>query len=266
MMATSIGFIGAGHMGSAIIKGLAGKDFDIHGIDLNQARIEQLAQECSLLPAASIRGLVKVCDYVVLAVKPQHAAATLAEAVPELNKNRCLISIAAGITMAKLKDWTESRCPVVRVMPNTPALVGAGVFALCLDDPMLAGRQKKLVSKLFALLGETHVLPEHLFDAYTAVVACGPAYVFYFMEALVEVAVNLGLGRDLATHMVKGLFTGSAKLAVEGGHHLSLLREMVTSPAGSTVRALHYLDRKSVRGEIMEAVVKAYKRNRELGE
>jgi pyrroline-5-carboxylate reductase len=265
-MATSIGFIGTGHMGSAIIKGLAGKDFDIHGIDLNRARVEQLAAEYSLLPATSVRGLVAVCDYVVLAVKPQHAAAVLAEAAPELNKGRCLISIAAGIPLARLKEWSEARCPVVRVMPNTPALVGAGVFALCLDDPLLSGKQKKLVHKLFGLLGETHALPEHLFDAYTAVVGCGPAYVFYFMEALVEVAVNLGFGRDLATHMVKGLFTGSARLAVEGGHHLSLLREMVTSPAGSTVRALHHMDKKGVRGQIMEAVIKAYKRNRELGE
>ena len=134
-MNRSVGFIGVGNMGSAIIKGLAAQKLKLHGFDLDSAKLKSLAKEAGLKAAASPADVVKACRYVVLAVKPQHLAAVVKDIAPKLTKKHCLLSIAAGVTQDKLRTLSGSRCPVVRIMPNTPALVGAGVFALCFDDP-----------------------------------------------------------------------------------------------------------------------------------
>ena len=155
--------------------------------------------------------------------------------------------------------------PTMTDMPNTPVLVGAGVFALCFDDPTLDGERRDFVRSVIKPLGQVHELPEKLFDAFTSIAGCGPAYVFYVMDAIVEAGVNLGLPRNQTTDIVKALFSGSAKLAEEGGLHLAELREMVTSPAGSTIRATMHFDRMAMRGVIVDAVREAYDRNVELG-
>ena len=167
--------------------------------------------------------------------------------------------------MDKLADWSGNACPVVRVMPNTPALVAAGCTAVCLDDPRLSEAQKKLVTELFAAIGKTFPLPEKDFDAFTALAGSGPAYVMYVMEALIESGVYTGLSRPLATDIVLELLRGSVKMAIESGRHVSELREMVTSPAGTTIEALLHLDRSAVRAAIVEAVAMARDRSIELG-
>ncbi len=262
-MTASIGFIGLGNMGSAMVQGL--RDVEIHGFDLNRESLESLQKKSGLLPADSIVDLATVCDYLVLAVKPQHAQNVCLELASVLQDSQCLLSICAGITSQKLKEWTNDKCPVVRVMPNTPALVGEGVFAICLDDEQLSFEQKSFVGEMFKPLGQVHILPEKDFDAFTAVIGSGPAYICYFIEALIESAVELGLARAQATEMVYGLFSGSTKMAIESGKHVSELREMVTSPAGTTIEALVHLDRKSVRASIIDAVKKSYERSIELG-
>jgi pyrroline-5-carboxylate reductase len=264
-MNTSVGFIGVGNMGTAIIKGLAAQKIQVHGYDLDKAKLEKLSQEVGLKPEASPKDLVKHCRYVLLAVKPQHLSSVLEEIGPELTAGHCLLSIAAGITMSRLHELSNGRCPVVRIMPNTPALVGAGVFALCFDDKSLDDERREFVRAMHKPLGQVHELPEKLFDAFTSVAGCGPAYVFYVMDAIVEAGVNLGLPRAQSTEIVKALFSGSAKLAEEGGMHLAELREMVTSPAGSTIRATMHFDRMAMRGTIVDAVREAYDRNVELG-
>jgi pyrroline-5-carboxylate reductase len=138
------------------------------------------------------------------------------------------MSIAAGVTQDKLRSLSGGRCPVVRIMPNTAALVGAGVFALCFDDPSLDDERKNFVRAMHAPLGQVHELPEKLFDAFTSVAGCGPAYVFYVMDAIVEAGVNLGLPRAQSTQIVKALFSGSAKLAEVPC--TCRLRELVSSP------------------------------------
>ncbi|MBN2140700.1 MAG: pyrroline-5-carboxylate reductase [Desulfovibrionaceae bacterium] len=264
-MSSSIGFIGLGNMGSAIIKGLSGLGAEVHGFDLDRTKMDALAGQCGLAPADSPKDLTAKCEFVVLAVKPQHAAGVLEEIAPELNPGKCLVSIAAGIPLARLKDHSENRCPVVRVMPNTPALVNAGVFAVCLEDPHLSEGQKKFVLDLFRPLGRVHVLEEKFFDAYTALIGSGPAYVLYFMEALIEAGVSLGFARDLAADMVLALFAGTSRLAVKSKEHVSLLREMVTSPGGTTISGLAHMDRCALRAHVMDAVRKAWERSRELG-
>ena len=265
-MTARVGFIGLGNMGSAILKGLAGQPgLSFTGYDLSTDKMEALRQECGMVPAASEADVLRQSDYVILAVKPQHMAHLLDSLTPVLRPHLCLISIAAGITMDKLRQLSSEHCPVVRVMPNTPALVRAGVFAVCLQDERLTQEQKDVVLSLFQPLGQVHVMEERLFDAFTAVVGCGPAYVCYFMEALIESAVALGLTRAQSTDMVLALFAGTVKMGVETGTHLSVLREMVTSPAGSTIQGLIHMDRTAVRGHIVDAVRRACERNVELG-
>jgi pyrroline-5-carboxylate reductase len=263
-MTASIGFIGLGNMGAAIVRGLKG--VELHGTDLNAANVETLARECGLKAAENAGKLAACCDYLVLAVKPQHARSVCKELAPLLKKEQCLISICAGLTSEKLKGWLEGACPVVRVMPNTPALVNEGVFAVCLDDQELNADQKGFVQEIFQGLGQVHALAEKDFDAFTAVIGSGPAYVFYFMEACIESAVSLGLARPMATKMVEGLFTGSSKLAAESDLHVSVLREMVTSPAGTTIQALIHMDRTAMRASIIDAIRESYERSIELGQ
>lgn len=263
-MAPTIGFIGLGNMGSAIVRGLSG--LEIWGTDLNPTAVQALADNCGLKPASSLAELAEHCDYLLLAVKPQHAEAALRELTPHLKPRHCLLSICAGLTVKRLKEWSGAICPVVRYMPNTPAMVNQGVFALCLDDEDLTGDQKAFATELVQPLGTVFPLPEKDFDAFTAVIGSGPAYVFFWMEACIEAAVNLGIARPQATQMVYGLFAGSTKLAMESDKHVSLLREMVTSPAGTTIKALVHMDRTAMRAAIIDAIELACERSKELGD
>jgi pyrroline-5-carboxylate reductase len=263
-MTVSIGFIGLGNMGAAIVRGLEG--VEVHGTDLNAANVQRLAHECGLQPAENAEELAACCDYLVLAVKPQHAQSVCGALAPLLRKEQCLVSICAGLPMQKLSTWINDACPVVRVMPNTPALVNDGVFAVCVDHEGLTEEQKSFVRQLFRGLGQVHVLPEKDFDAFTAVIGSGPAYVFYFMEACIEAAVELGISRPVATQMVEGLFTGSARLAAQSDQHVSVLREMVTSPAGTTIEALIHMDRAAMRANMIDAIRACYERSIELGQ
>lgn len=265
-MSATVGFIGAGNMGSAIIKGLAGKgDLAITAFDPDASKLEALARECGITPAADAAIAVEKSDYVMLCVKPQAMRPVLEDVATALTPGKCLLSIAAGITSATLARWSGDVCPVIRIMPNTPAMVGEGVYAVCLENEKLTEAQKAFAVELFSGIGQTHVLEEKYFDAFTAVAGCGPAYVMYFMEALVEAGVYLGLPRAQTTEIVTALFSGSVKLAKESDLHMSVLREMVTSPAGSTIRGTAHFDRKAVRAAIVDAVVAACDRNRELG-
>lgn len=265
-MDAAVCFIGTGNMGAALMRGLASQPgISLTGYDLDAAKLSTLCAECSATPVRSIREAVARARYVVMCVKPQQMKGVLADVHPGLAAEKCLISVAAGITGKQLAEWTGHICPVVRAMPNTPALAGAGVTAVCLDDPHLDGERKEVVRAIFASVGDVHVLEEKAFDAFTALAGSGPAYVFYFMEALTEAGVAAGLSRPQSLEIVTGLLGGSLKLAAVSGSHVSQLREMVTSPAGTTIAALNHLDRHAVRAAVIDAVLAAKKRSRELG-
>nr|WP_321514281.1 pyrroline-5-carboxylate reductase [uncultured Pseudodesulfovibrio sp.] len=266
-MTQSIGFIGVGNMGTAILKGLTSRDdIKLHGFDLHTDNLVRAGKEYGLVAQKSALDLAKACDYIIVAVKPQHAEPVVREIATALDSSKCLISICAGLSLAKFEEWTESRCGVVRVMPNTPALVNEGVSAICLDNVNLSDEMKEFVPAMFKGIGQAHILPEKQFDAFTGVIGSGPAYVFYFMEAMIESGVALGLTRSQATEMVEGLFLGSAKLAAESDLSISQLREMVTSPGGTTIRALMHFDRQAIRGDIIDGVFESYFRSIELGD
>lgn len=265
-MAAVIGFLGAGNMGSAIIKGLAGvPDITVAAYDVDAAKTDALARDDLARAAASPGELAAASDYLVLCVKPQYLVPAMTELTPRLKPGTTVLSIVAGVTVSRLQELTDGACPVVRIMPNTPALVGAGQFALCLDDPALSEAQKTFAGELFARLGRTYVLQEKYFDAFTGLAGSGPAYVLYFMEALIESGVYMGFPRDQAADIVQGLVEGTAKLAGLSGMHPSVLREMVTSPAGTTIEALMHLDRQAVRASVIDAVVASRDRSKTLG-
>lgn len=257
MKALTLGCIGCGSMGSAMLRALADcKELSLFAYDKHAEKLEAL-RPCGVESVSSPAVLAEQTDIILLAVKPAAVPAVLNEIAPQLTQSKTLVSIAAGLTLERLQSASQRKCPVVRVMPNTPAMVGRGVYGVCLDDSTVPQETAEFLCALFARMGKVFCLPEEKFDALTAVTGSGPAYVFYMMEAMVESAVTLGFSRADATGMVKELFSGSALLAEQSPMHLSLLREMVTSPAGTTIAALNVLDRGAVRAHIVDAVIAA---------
>jgi pyrroline-5-carboxylate reductase len=265
-MQAKIGFIGTGNMAGALVNGLKSRDdLQLFGHDLDTQKLQELAEQSSLMPKDSLEDLAESCNYLVLGVKPQQLQSLLRELGPLLNSEHCLVSIAAGVTREKIIHLSGGGCSVVRVMPNTPALVGSGLFALCLDDPSLGQEQRELLESIFNTLGQVHILEEKEFDAFTALAGSGPAYVFYFMEALIDAGVSMGLKRQESSDIVHKLLSGSSKLADQAPQSIHELREMVCSPGGTAITALNHLDRSAARGSIIDAIVRAFERSKQLG-
>ncbi|WP_319544192.1 pyrroline-5-carboxylate reductase [uncultured Pseudodesulfovibrio sp.] len=264
--AMDIGFIGTGNMGGAIIRSLSDVDgLTMYGVNHTPAKLEALAEETGLIPCDTIQELTEKSDFIVLAVKPQQAPEIWPEMVPVLTRKKCLVSIAAGLTLNSLRQSIDNVCPVIRVMPNTPVLIKEGVTAICLDDEMLSHQQKTFIQELFENSGDVHVVSENQFDVFTAVIGSGPAFIFYLIETMIESGVELGLHRDVSSRMVKKLFSGASLMAERSAEHVSMLKEMSIAPAGTTIAALAHFDRTAVRGNIMDAIRMAYVRSIELG-
>ena len=199
-----IGCIGCGNMGGAILGGLAEvPGLELYGYNRTPQRLEPLCAK-GITAVPDIPGIAARCDILVIGVKPYLVGGVLAEALPSLKPETVVISIAAGVTLHDLRDAVQGRCHVVRVMPNTPALVGAGVFGIQ-EDPALPKDVFAMILDLFGLLGSTIVLPEKKFNAFMALVGCGPAYVFHFMDALAEAGVTMGFTRQEALELVTQL-------------------------------------------------------------
>jgi pyrroline-5-carboxylate reductase len=204
-------------------------------------------------------------DLLVLAVKPQQLPA-VATGIRALMSRQVVLSVAAGVRLASLSKWLGGYARVIRVMPNTPALVLAGVSALY-ADPLVSPAERDSAESVMRAVGETlWVEREDLLDAVTAVSGSGPAYVYYFMEALQEAAQALGLDGEAARHLTLHTFLGAAKLAQSSAEDAATLRARVTSKGGTTERALTVLESQSVKAALIDAVRQAATRSRELGE
>lgn len=268
---TRLGFIGGGQMGEALIKGVLAAGLyradELMVAEPSAQRRELLADQYGVQVSEDARPLWGRCGVLVLAVKPQVMAAVLAGAREEIDQQRhLLISIAAGTSLSFIEEaMAPLQVRVVRVMPNTPALVLAGVSALS-PGRHVAADDLKLAEKIFAAVGKTVVLPESAMDAVTGLSGSGPAYVFTFLEALIDAGVKVGLSREVAGLLARQTIAGSLRLAEENHQSPAELRAMVTSPGGTTIAGLHALERGAFRALVMDAVEAATRRSRELGD
>lgn len=259
--------IGAGAMGGALIRGLlqsgATVAEQIVAADIDEKRLSAAAT-LGIRTTADNKAAVRQSDIVLLCVKPQVMDEVLADIAPAINPQRhTVISIAAGIPIAKIEAALPEGTPVVRVMPNTPAQVLAGASAIALGTHATEPH-RQIAHAIFGAAGIVVDVPEKLIDAVTALSGSGPAYGFVFIEALADAGVNLGLPREVALKLAAQTLLGAAKMVLETGKHPGELKDMVTSPGGTTIAALAVLESRSFRGTVIEAVATAYQRAKEL--
>lgn len=263
-----IGFLGAGKMATALARGwiqagLASADRLCASDPLSQARAD-FTRETGAPALADNAEAVRQADVVVLAVKPQTLSALLPEVRPHLAARHLILSIAAGCTLARLASELGPDRRLVRVMPNTPCLVGASASAYASANA--TAEDVALVDRLLRSVGLAFALPERLLDAVTGLSGSGPAYVFVIIEALSDGGVKMGLPRDVATQLAAQTVFGAAKLLLETGQHPAALKDMVASPGGTTIAALHALEEGGLRSALIDAVQAATRRSAELGQ
>src|SRR5450830_2197350 len=261
-------FIGGGNMAAALIAGLAGQLTDganITVVDPNPEQLTKLAESFGVRTSAAIDLEAAASEVIVLAVKPQNMREVAASLQPLL-KDALVLSIAAGIRSADLSRWLGGHAAIVRAMPNTPALIGKGITGV-VASAGVSEQQRSSADAILRAVGSTVWLKdESLIDPVTAVSGSGPAYVFYFMEAMQQAAVELGLTAEQGVELAKATFAGSVELAIRSPEPLSLLRERVTSKGGTTYAALTSMENDGVKQRIITAVKAAAARGKELGE
>jgi len=264
---TQVSILGAGVMGETLLSGLLRAGRPPHTLLVGEKRperAEELRERYGVEVVAN-RDATRGADTVVVVVKPQDMGDLLEEIAPELRPGQLVVSLAAGITTAFIESHLPDGVAVVRVMPNTPALVDEGMAAISrgshCDEEHLAEAES-----LLAATGRVVRVPESQQDAVTAISGSGPAYLFFVVEAMIEAGVHLGLPRTTSTELVVQTVVGSAKLLRETGEHPTVLREQVTSPGGTTAAAIRQLEDHKVRAAFLTAMEAARDRSRALAE
>ena len=263
-----VGFIGAGNMGGAIAKAVsrcAAKP-EILIADYSAEKAAAMAAEVGGHVTDNL-GAVKGCDYVFLGVKPQVLGSVLTQIAPaaaEKKTRTVFISMAAGVTMETILNVLGMDSALIRIMPNTPVSVGSGMILYDCSASVTAEEEKTFLS-IMEQSGKVDRLPEHLIDAGCAVSGCGPAFAFLFAEALADGGVTCGLPRGKAVEYAAQMLYGAADLLRQSGKHPGALKDAVCSPGGSTIRGVQALEECGFRGAVIDAVIAAYERTRELG-
>ena len=263
-----IGFLGAGKMASALAKGFVASKIvaakQVIASDVFKPAREAFASDVGAAVTDSNLEVLAFANVLVLAVKPNQVAAVLAELKPAFTSKHLLVSIAAGITLKKLETALPPGARVIRVMPNTPALVGEGASGYALGANA-SPENGELAQKLLSAVGVAFAVKESLLDAVTGLSGSGPAYVFQIIEALSDGGVAAGLPRDLATKLAAQTVLGAARMVLETGEHPGALKDAVTSPGGTTIEGIHELEKGKLRGTVMNAVRAATDKSRKLG-
>jgi pyrroline-5-carboxylate reductase len=269
MKTHKLGFLGAGNMAGALIKGLLHAGVvdasNITASDVKKERLEQLAAAHGIRTTMDNHAMAREVDVLVLAVKPQVIDKVLTEIGKDVRTETLVVSVAAGVPIESIEARLPANARVVRTMPNTPATALAGATALAAGTHATEA-DLAVARALFEAVGRVVVLDEVLLDAVTGLSGSGPAYVMLIIEALADGGVKVGLHRDTALLLAAQTVYGSAKLLLETGEHPGRLKDMVTSPGGTAIAGLHTLESGALRKTLIDAVESATKRSVELGE
>jgi pyrroline-5-carboxylate reductase len=265
----TVGFVGCGKMATALAQGFIRANLvapaQLVGSDVSEESRAAFSRTTGGATTSRNVEVLKAAGVVVLSVKPDQVQAVVNDLRPGVTREHLILSIAAGVTLDRLESALPEGTRVVRVMPNTPALVGESATAYAPGRAALA-EDTQLVHRLFAAVGSAVQVREPLLDAVTGLSGSGPAYVFLMLEALSDGGVAAGLPREVATRLAVQTVLGSAQMVLETGQHPSVLREMVTSPGGTTVEGLHELEKGGVRAALISAVRAASDKARRLGQ
>jgi pyrroline-5-carboxylate reductase len=263
-----IAFLGAGQMAEAFIRGLLRAGLIRPGAicvsDVRPARTTYLAGQLGVRAAASNLEAVTAAETIILSVKPQDVPPLLDEVGADVGRHQLVISIAAGVTLGALERRLPHHPPIIRVMPNTPALVQAGMAVLAPGRGVTAAHEQ-VALRIFNAVGRALVLPEKHLDAVTALSGSGPAFLAVVAEALSDAGVRVGLPRDVAHQLAAQTMLGTGRMLADTGMHPALLKEAVTSPGGTSIAGVHAMERGGIRALLMDAIVAATERSAELG-
>ncbi len=255
-------------MGEAIIKGLMSSGNiakeNLHCFDINRESLTRLSKEYGIVTWESEELLAKACDAIIIAVKPGQVKQVLSRISDILRDNSVIISIAAGISIEFIQANLSGFENVIRVMPNTPCLVGEGAFVLACARSVSA-EDEEFTKTVFHSLGTVLILDESLMDAVTGLSGSGPAFVFLAIDAMASGGVKMGLGRKDALNLAAQTVFGAAKMVLDTGLHPEELRDRVSSPGGTTIAGIHSLEKSGFRSALMDAVETASLRSKELG-
>ena len=256
------GFIGCGNMGGAIAKALSKSTTDIMLSDPLAAEKLSLELQCK---SGNNESVVTNCSYIFLAVKPQILTSVLQPLQPLLRVHKpIIISMAAGVEMAKIEALCGCKLPIIRIMPNTPVTVGKGMITYCFNELVVKENLNEFLTDM-QFAGRLDAIPEKLIDAASALAGCGPAFMYMFLEALADGAVACGLSRAAAISYAAATMAGAAEMVMQTHSHPGELKDAVCSPGGSTIEGVKTLEESGFRGAVIDCIIAAYKRNCELG-
>jgi pyrroline-5-carboxylate reductase len=262
-----IAILGIGNMGSALMKGIINAKLTppkkIIACDIDLPRLQAIAAEWKIRIAADLSAAAEISEILLLCVKPQTLASVLQTIKPVIRYDHLVISIVAGVRIEFIQQMLGTKLGIVRAMPNIAATVDEGAAALAYGEHVSA-EQQEIAKSIFEAVGDAVVVSEDQLDAVTGLSGSGPAYIYMVIEAMIDGGVKMGLARDIATKLAIQTVLGSAKLAKTSRLHPAILRDQVTTPGGTTINAIHELESHGLRAMLINAVVTATERSREL--
>ncbi len=268
LFSRKIAFIGVGNMGEALLGGLLKSKLtnpeNIIAADVLPSRLKQISEKWQVDTTTDSIKAVKFADVIVLCVKPQAINDLLTNIKEPIRGEQLIISILAGITTETIEKFINKKNPVVRAMPNIPAVVDEGAAGICLGEYANDNEHKKIALKILGSVGEVEIVSESQMDVVTGLSGSGPAYIYMVIEALTDGGVMMGLPRDVAARLAYQTVLGSAKLVKETGIHPAVLKDQVTTPGGTTIQAIKELEESGLRPMLIRAVEIATIKSREL--
>ena len=264
-----IGIIGTGRIGEALIRGVIAADLcqgdRIFASDVDEERLDALHSELGINTSTDNTDTVGNAETIILAIKPQIIASVLQSVKPQIGEEHLVISVAAGVQVRAIEENLPAGARLIRVMPNIACTVGQAISAISAGTHATES-DLETARTIFGSVGRVVSVPESMMDAVTGLSGSGPAFVFQMIEALADGGVHEGLPRDIALELAAQTVLGAAAMVLETGEHPGVLKDMVTSPAGTTIRGIYALETRGLRAGMMNAVIAATRRSRELGE